>query len=123
MQKLVLSNLSKTWLLDVDGTIVKHNGYKNEQETLLEGVKKFWDNISPEDKVIILTSREKKYIKQLEQLLQHNSLRYDHIISDLPFGERILINDKKPSGLQTAYAINKERDSKLEIDIKTNKNL
>ncbi len=25
--KLVLSPLGKTWLFDIDGTIVKHNGY------------------------------------------------------------------------------------------------
>ena len=29
----------------------------------------------------------------------------------MPYGERILINDKKPSGLRTSIAINKERDS------------
>jgi len=34
----------------------------------------------------------------------------------LPFGERILVNDKKPSGLKTAYAINKERDGELVVN-------
>ena len=28
--KLVMSDMNKTWVLDLDGTIVKHNGYKDE---------------------------------------------------------------------------------------------
>ena len=32
-------------------------------------------------------------------------------------GERILVNDKKPSGLVTAYAVNKERDAPLDLKI------
>jgi len=39
------------------------------------------------------------------------------IIFGLPQGERILINDMKPSGLITAYAINKNRDEALEINV------
>ena len=36
---LVLSTLPKTWILDLDGTIVKHNGYKMDGvDTLLPGV-------------------------------------------------------------------------------------
>ena len=34
----------------------------------------------------------------------------------MPMGERILVNDKKPSGLNMAFAINKKRDEKLEIN-------
>lgn len=37
------SPLAKTWILDIDGTIVKHNGYKIDgYDTLLEGVKEFF---------------------------------------------------------------------------------
>ena len=40
-----LSPLNHTWLIDVDGTIVKHNGYIIDgQDTLLDGVKEFFDN-------------------------------------------------------------------------------
>ena len=37
-------------------------------------------------------------------------IRYDHIIFDLPYGERILVNDIKPGGLQTSIAVNTQRD-------------
>lgn len=43
MNKLILSTLAHTWILDLDGTIVKHNGYKLDgTDTLLEGAKEFW---------------------------------------------------------------------------------
>lgn len=114
-----LSDLNKIWILDVDGTIVKHNGYKTDgYDTLLEGVKEFFDNIPPEDKIIFLTAREKKYLKDLKIFLKDNNIRYDFILTDMPVGERILINDTKPSGLKCAYAINKKRDEKLSLILK-----
>ena len=40
-----LSPLGKTWILDIDGTIVKHNGYKIDgHDTLLLGAKEFLQN-------------------------------------------------------------------------------
>ena len=57
------SSLGKTWILDVDGTIVKHNGYKIDgHDTLLEGVKDFFQNLSRDDKVILLTARKGVYL-------------------------------------------------------------
>ena len=60
-KEIVLSSLGHTWILDLDGTLVKHNGYK------IDG-------------------------------------------ADIPYGERIVINDCKPGGLITSIAINMERD-------------
>jgi len=104
------SDLNKTWIFDLDGTLVKHNGYKDKKEELLSGVGEFFSEISSEDKIIILTARSSEYKKETEDFLQKNNIRFDKIIYDLPTGERILINDKKPSGMKTAYAINLERD-------------
>ena len=39
-----------------------------------------------------------------------NGIRYDAIVCGVPYGERILVNDRKPSGLTTAIAMNTERD-------------
>ena len=39
-----------------------------------------------------------------------NQIRYNKIIYDMPNGERILMNDIKPSGLKTAYSYNLDRD-------------
>ena len=48
--QLNLSTLSKTWIFDLDGTLVKHNGYKLDgMDTLLEGVKEYLENIPRED--------------------------------------------------------------------------
>lgn len=110
--RLTLSTLGHTWLLDLDGTIVKHNGYKIDgQDSLLDGAKEFLESIPKGDKIIFLTSRKIEYKEKTEEFLKENSIRYDEILFDLPYGERILLNDKKESGLVTGIAINKTRDS------------
>ena len=45
--------------------------------------------------------------------LAQNQIRYDRIIYDLPYGERILVNDDKPSGLSMSVAVGLERDEGL----------
>lgn len=112
--RLTLSTLGHTWLLDLDGTIVKHNGYKIDgQDSLLDGAKEFIESIPEGDKIIFLTSRKVEYKEQTEEFLKENSIRYDEILFDLPYGERILLNDKKESGMITGIAVNKERNSEL----------
>ena len=119
-----LSPLPKTWIFDVDGTLVKHNGYLIDgYDTLLDGVKETFNKIDNSDTIILLTAREEKYIDDLKQFLEKNSIRYNYLLSDIPVGERLLINDNKPSGLITAYAINKKRDEKLSIEYVINKDL
>lgn len=119
-----LSTLAKTWILDVDGTLVKHNGYKIDgYDTLLDGVKEFYSKISPEDKVVLMTARKEEYLEDLKKFLAENELRYDYLLTDMPMGERILVNDDKPSGLKCAYAICKERDNKLDISFLINEGL
>ena len=121
---LELSSLNKTWILDIDGTLVKHNGYKIDgHDTLLDGVKEFFETISPDDKIILLTARKEEYLPTLKEFLKENNIRYDYLLTDMPMGERVLVNDIKPSGLNMAFAINKKRDEKLNIKITVNKNL
>ena len=38
-----LDDIEKTWIFDLDGTLVVHNGYKNGVDELLPGVKKFYE--------------------------------------------------------------------------------
>lgn len=53
-----VSPLAKTWILDLDGTIVKHNGYKIDgEDTFLDGAREFLDKIPKEDMVVFITSR------------------------------------------------------------------
>lgn len=45
-EKLILSTLPKTWIFDLDGTLVKHNGYKLDgADTLLAGAKEYLESI------------------------------------------------------------------------------
>lgn len=121
---LELSTLSKTWIFDVDGTIVKHNGYLIDgHDTLLDGVSEFFEGLSSDDKVVLLTSRKNEYMNDLKKFLQENNIRYDYLLTDMPMGERILVNDTKPSGLKTAYAVNKSRDGVLDIEYNLNESL
>lgn len=108
---LVLSTLAKTWIFDLDGTIVKHNGYKTDgRDSLLPGAREYLETIPPEDKVIFLTSREEKYREATVRFLSGHGIRYDAILFDMPMGERIVVNDRKPSGIEMAVALNMDRD-------------
>lgn len=114
MDKIVLSNLGHTWVLDLDGTIVKHNGYKIDgEDTFLPGAKEFLQSLPEVDMIIFITSRTEEYRKATEDFLARNGVRYHHIIFNAPYGERILINDNKPSGLKMSYSINILRDQFL----------
>lgn len=106
-----LSPLGHTWILDLDGTVVKHNGYKADGfDTFLEGAKEFLDAIPQGDMVIFLTSRTEEDARDTELFLHENGVHYDAVIYGAPYGERILVNDCKPSGLRTALAINSRRN-------------
>lgn len=112
MNSINMSTLSKTWILDLDGTIVKHNGYKVDgKDSLLPGAKEYIDSLPLEDKVVILTSRTEEYRQSTLKFLSDNHIRYDEILFNMPYGERIVVNDRKPSGLDMAYAFNLDRDS------------
>lgn len=111
METMKLSTLSKTWIFDLDGTLLKHNGYKIDgKDTLLPGAKEYLDALPEEDRILILTSRTEEYREDTLRFLKENGIRYDEIIFNIPYGERIIVNDKKPSGLLTAVAMNLERD-------------
>lgn len=108
---LILSTLPKTWIFDLDGTLLKHNGYKIDgTDTLFQEAKEYLDGIPSEDKIIIVTSRTEEYRKMTLDFLKENGIRYDAILFDMPMGERIVVNDRKPSGLDMAVAMNIDRD-------------
>lgn len=112
---LTLSALGKTWLFDLDGTLARHNGYRHGKDELLPGVRDFFEeSIGENDAVVILTSRKEEFRGVTERFLAENNIRYDSIIFNLPAGERILFNDSKPSGLNTAVAVSCARDRGLE---------
>lgn len=110
-EKMILSTLPKTWIFDLDGTLLKHNGYKLDgKDTVLSGAREYLEGLSDEDRVIILTSRTEEYREETLRFLTENGIRYDEILFGMPMGERILVNDRKPSGLDMAVAVNLDRD-------------
>lgn len=112
MDNLILSTLPKTWVFDLDGTIMKHNGYKIDGfDTLLNGAKEYISNIPLEDKIIIFTSRTDEYKDMTLKFLSDSEIRFDEILFNMPMGERIIVNDRKPSGLDMSIAINVDRDN------------
>ena len=111
--KLRLSPLNHTWILDFDGTLVEHNGYKTGEDKFLPGAKEFLNSIPKEDYILIMTAREKEAREKTEKFLKENGIRYSQILFEMPMGERILINDDKPSGLKCAYSVNPKRNQGL----------
>lgn len=109
--KMILSTLSKTWIFDLDGTIVKHNGYLSDgQDSLLPGALEYISGLPVNDRIVIFTSRTEKYREQTLQFLEASGIRYDDVLFNMPLGERILVNDRKPSGIDMAVAVNVCRD-------------
>ena len=76
--ELTLSDLPKVWFIDIDGTIVKHNGFKIDgADTILVKSKSFMDCISPSDRVILVTARSQAFAQETEHFLLVNGIRYD----------------------------------------------
>ncbi len=111
MEKMILSTLPKTWIFDIDGTIVKHNGYKTDGiDSLLSGAKEYLESLPKEDFILLVTSRTEEYKEITLKFLKENGIRYNQILFNMPMGERIVVNDKKPSGLNMSVAVNIDRD-------------
>lgn len=118
MNRLTLSTLGHTWILDIDGTIVKHNGYLIDgKDTFLPGAEAFLKSIPSQDMIIFVTSRKEEYRGLTENFLLEHGIRYDHMIFGVPYGERVLVNDDKPGGLKTGIAINVPRNQDFYVDV------
>lgn len=114
-----MSTLPKTWIFDIDGTIAKHNGYEIDgMDTLLVGVKEYFDKIPKEDYILLLTSRKEEFRKITIEFLKKHAIRYNEILFGMPLGERIVINDRKLSGIDMAIAFNVERNKFILPQIK-----
>ncbi len=110
-EKLKISPMQKTWILDLDGTLLVHDGpYIMGRDEFLPGAREFLDSIPEGDMIIFLTARSDYEKLHTMRFLKENNVRYDHIIFNAGEGERIMINDMKPDGLITAYAVNTIRD-------------
>lgn len=112
------SKLAKTWFIDFDGTMVTHRGKDTNfgKDILLPNVKEFFERIEETDTIVITTARRSEEVIGISQFMRENRLPYHHILANLPTGARVIVNDIKPSGYQTAYAVNLIRDSGIDLE-------
>jgi len=110
----------KTIFLDIDGCILKHHsGIRKDLgfgPVLLEGVLETLQDWDSKGYMIILTTGRRESEREItEQHLKRCGVFYDMLIMGLPRGQRVVINDIKPSypNEPTAHCINIERNSGL----------
>lgn len=104
-----------TILLDLDGCVFKHVGnlsntinhpYKNNPEYLLPGVReKFNEWAGKGYNIIITTGRPESMRNFTHAQLEYYNLFYDQLVMGLKYFPRIVINDEKPDGTETARGI------------------
>lgn len=105
----------KTLFIDIDGTILKHQGTFSEislqDPTLLANARERMNEwCSKEYKIILTTARRESMRKTTELHLRQLGIPYDQLVMGLSKGNRIVINDRRPNGKDTAFAINIDRD-------------
>ena len=101
--------------------IFPHNGYLHwADETPLPGVLEFFREVPEDDEVVLLSARAQSYRQQTEEQLARWGLRYSILLLGLPVGERVLINDEKPRGLRTAWALSVSWDVGIPDDLSAN---
>lgn len=105
-----------TYFLDLDGTILHHHGkgavFQWTTADVLEGWLDWFDKAEKEGACIVLTTARKESSRRwLEEELRRRGLFWDHLLMGLPHGPRVLVNDIKADGQESAYAINVERNT------------
>lgn len=108
----------KTIFCDIDGTLIKHKETLHrmiyDDPIVLPGVIDKITEWRDKDYYIILTTARPHGCKQTtEDQLRYMGIFYDRLIMGLPTGPRVVINDKKPDGMVTAFAVSLERDTGL----------
>ncbi len=111
-----------TIFIDLDGVCVQHKETLyyiiTETPVLLDGVADKFQEWRSKDYYIVLTTARPEgcravTVRQLESL----GLFWDQLIMGLPVGPRVVINDRKPTGMGTALAVCLKRDEGL-INVK-----
>ena len=109
----------KTIFSDIDGTLVEHvspfeSTNPNHKMKLLPGtIEKLQDWDMKGYTIIITTGRKESTRPATIKQLARAGIPYDQLIMGFGGGDRVLLNDKKPDGRITAYAINLDRDKGL----------
>lgn len=110
----------KTIITDIDGTLIEHvmpgaDDYHERTSKLLPGVKeKFQEWDAKGYNIVLITGRRESSREFTEKQLTNLGLFWDQLIMGVGGGVRILINDIKPTGEETAIALNIKRDKGLD---------
>lgn len=114
----------KTIFCDIDGCIFSHGGSIDKillgRGRLLPGVlETFCRWASRGYTVVLTTGRPEGFRRMTEQQLQDAGLFYHQLVMGLPRGERVIINDFKPSrNMPTTACVNLSRNEGMEnVDI------
>lgn len=113
--KLEIPGNRKTYLLDIDGTLIYHKDNLSDMirgdMNLLDGtVEKLLQWRMGGHYIILTTARPEGVRAATERQLHEAGIFYDQLIMGLPTGSRVLVNDMKPDGTLTAQAINLNRN-------------
>lgn len=107
----------KTVFCDIDGVIFRHfismDKIKNINpiDDLLPGAKELFLEWNVKGYRIVLTTGRPESFREITQgQIMDAGLFYHDLIMNLPRGKRVVINDKKPDGQETAAAFNLERN-------------
>jgi len=105
----------KTIFIDIDGTVLRHNGDLTTQVVtncdVLDGVVQKFNDWNRKGYHIILTTVRKECMRDLTiNQLKKAGLFYDQLVMGLPRGQRVQINDKKPDMENTAVSFSVERN-------------
>lgn len=100
--------------IDLDGCIVIHNYEADTVPDIIiaSSLEKLICWRKNNYYIILTTGRPKRHVKKILKLLKNEyGFCFDSVITDLPVGKRILINDMSSSGEIRAYSFAPERNS------------
>lgn len=115
----LVDNRPETVIIDLDGTLIKHHGSLDKQMTepveILPGAKeKIFEWERRGCRILILTGRKESMRALTVKQLAEAGIVYDVLIMGVGGGRRVLINDNKPHGEETALAFPVERNKGIE---------
>jgi hydroxymethylpyrimidine pyrophosphatase-like HAD family hydrolase len=113
-------NHKVTIFCDIDGTLVHHKNPSitstdTHKMSLLPGTLEKLIEWEKKGYYIVLTTARKESMRKVTQKqLSKVGIFYDQLIMGISSGGRYLINDDKPDGTKTSFAINLPRNKGLE---------
>ena len=106
----------KTIICDIDGTLVEHikpdlaSMPQTKMIPLPGTLQKFLDWDRKGYNIILITGRKESLRAETERQLAEAGIFYDKLIMGVGGGCRVLINDMKEDGSETAVAVNLPRN-------------